>query len=62
MSHCSKILLNHVILDEINPLLQCKLQWCQTPVVNFGKVRRAQLAKSTLLTSSLVPLGTFQIF
>ena len=32
-----------------------------TPVVNFGEVRRAQLAKSTLLTSTLVPLGSFQI-
>ena len=32
-----------------------------TPVVNFGEVRKAQLAKSTLLTSSLVPLGSFQI-
>ena len=32
------------------------------PVVNFGEVRRAQLAKSTLLTSSLVPMGSFQIF
>ena len=30
--------------------------------VNFGEVRRAQLAKSTLLTSTLVPLGSFQIF
>ena len=36
--------------------------WYLTPVVNFGEVRRAQLAKSTLLTSSLVPLGSFQIF
>ena len=36
--------------------------WCLTPVANFGEVRRAQLAKSTLLTSSLVPLGSFQIF
>ena len=26
-------------------------------MVNFGEVRRAQLAKSTLLTSSLVPPG-----
>ena len=26
-------------------------------MVNFGEVRRAQVAKSTLLTSSLVPLG-----
>ena len=33
-----------------------------TPVVNFDEVQRAQLAKSTLLTSSLVPLGSFQIF
>ena len=32
------------------------------PVMNFAEVRRAQLAKSTLLTSSLVPLGSFQIF
>ena len=30
-----------------------------TFVVNFGEVRRAQLAKSILLTSSLVPLGSF---
>ena len=29
------------------------------PVVNFGEVRRA---KSTLLTSTWVPLGTLQIF
>ena len=35
--------------------------WYLTPVVNFGEVRRAQLAKSTLLTSSLVPLGSFRI-
>ena len=33
-----------------------------SPVLNFGEVRRAQLAKSTLLTSSLVPLGSFQVF
>ena len=31
-------------------------------MVNFGEVRRTQLAKSTLLTSMLVPLGSFQIF
>ena len=36
--------------------------WYLTPVVNFGEVRRAQLAKSTLLTFTLVPLGSFQIF
>ena len=30
-------------------------------VVNFGDVRRAQLAKSTLLISMMVPLGFFQI-
>ena len=33
-----------------------------TPVVNFGDVLKAQLAKSTLLSSTLVPLGSFQIF
>ena len=31
------------------------------PVVNFGEVQRVQLAKSTLLTSTMVPLGSFQI-
>ena len=31
-------------------------------VLNFDEVRRAQIAKSTLLTSTLVPLGSFQIF
>ena len=29
--------------------------WYLTPVVNFGEVQRAQLAKSTLFTSTLVP-------
>ena len=29
-------------------------------MVNFGEVLRAQLAKFTLLTSSLVPLGSFK--
>ena len=33
-----------------------------TPVVNFGDILKAHLAKSTLLTSTLVPLGSFQIF
>ena len=36
--------------------------WYLTPVVNFGEVRRAQLAKSNLLTSSLVPLGSLKVF
>ena len=36
-------------------------KWYLTPVVNFGEVRRGQLAKWTLLTSTLVPLGSFQI-
>ena len=36
--------------------------WYLTPVVNFDEVRLAQLAKSTLLTSSLVPLGSFRSF
>ena len=29
-------------------------------LVNFGEVRRAQLAKSTLLTSTIVPLGSIK--
>ena len=32
-----------------------------TSVVNFGEVRRAQLAKSNLLTSTLEPLGSLLI-
>ena len=36
------------------------INWYLTPVVNFGEVRRAQLAKSTLLTSTLVPLRSSQ--
>ena len=31
-----------------------------TPVMNFGEIRRAQLAKSTRLTSMLLPPGSFQ--
>ena len=31
-----------------------------TPVVNFDEVRMAQLAKSTLLTSALVPWDLFR--
>ena len=38
------------------------IQKAKGPMVNFGEVQRAQLAKSTLLTSSFVPLGSFQIF
>ena len=30
-------------------------------MVNFGEVRRAQLTKSTHLTSRLVPLGIYKI-
>ena len=33
-----------------------------TPMVNFGDVWRAQLAKSTLLTSSLGPRDLFRSF
>ena len=36
--------------------------WYLSHVVNFSKVQRAQLAKSTLLTSTLVPLGSFRSF
>ena len=32
------------------------------PFVNFGEVRSALLAKSTLLTSTLVPLGSIRSF
>ena len=31
-----------------------------TSVAKFGEVRTAQLDKSTLLTSTLVPLGSFR--
>ena len=31
-------------------------------MVNFGEVRRVQLAKSTVLTSTLWPLGSFKVF
>ena len=34
--------------------------WYLTPMVNFGKIRRAQLAKSTLLTST--QLGPWDLF
>ena len=35
-----------------------------TPLVNFGEVRKAQLAKSTLLTSAFVPnlFRSFKVF
>ena len=35
--------------------------WYLTPVMNFSDVRRAQLAKFTLLISTMVPMGYFQI-
>ena len=34
---------------------------CNPPVVNSGEVQMAQLIKSTLLTSTLVPLGSFKV-
>ena len=30
-------------------------------MVNFGETRRAQLVQSTLLTSTLVPVGSFRV-
>ena len=33
-----------------------------TPAMNFGKVQRAQLAKSTILTSTLGPWDTLRSF
>ena len=38
-----------------------KGDWDFRILVNFGEVRRDQLAKSTLLTSMLVPLGSFKV-
>ena len=35
--------------------------WYLTPVVNFSEVRKVQLAKSTLLTSTFVSLESFKI-
>ena len=35
--------------------------WYLTPVVTFSEVRRAQIVKSTLLTSMLWPLWSFKI-
>ena len=35
--------------------------WFLTPVMNFGEVRRVQLAKYTHPTSKLVPLGSFMV-
>ena len=43
-------------------LLSGQKPWCNwylTPVVNFSEVRRVQLAKSTLITSMLVSMGSF---
>ena len=36
--------------------------WYSTPVVNFGEVRRAHLAKFTLITSTLRPCDLFRSF
>ena len=33
----------------------------ELPFNSFSEVRRAKLAKSTLLTSTLVPLGSFKV-
>ena len=38
---------------------ETQMELILTPVVNFGEVRGAQLAKSTFLISTLVPLGYF---
>ena len=68
---------SHFLPWELSDLLSCEgwlgfpdlwsgqkpwWNWYLTPLVNFDEIRWAQLAKSTLLTSSLVPLGSFQIF
>ena len=46
---------------RIPVLVKSLMELIFNPVVNFGEVRRAELAKSTLFTSTLVPLGSFQI-
>ena len=55
VTQISKMILEHILYIIF---VNCYL----TPVVNFGSVRRAQLAKYTLLTCTLVALGPFQIF
>ena len=70
LKSCSQYVQNYyslketVLLDNVEdagPLLEPNSRSATAPVMNFGEVRTAQLAKSTLLTSSLVPLGSFQI-
>ena len=46
----------------ISDLVKIPMELIFNPVVNFGEIWRAHLAKSTLLTSTLVPLRSFQIF
>ena len=46
---------------QISDRSETLMELILTPVVNFCDVRRAQLVKSALLTSMLVPLGSFQI-
>ena len=65
-SRCLKFV--HIIWGQRVIGISGFLIWSETlmelifnSVVNFGEVQRAQLAKSTLLTSPLVPLGSFQI-
>ena len=47
---------------RISDLSKILMELILTPVMNFGEVRRAHLPKSDLLTSTLVPLGSFKIF
>ena len=47
---------------RISDLGKTLMELICNPVVNFDEVRRAQLAISTLLTSTSVLLGSFQIF
>ena len=72
-----KILTYHHVLCFLLILIQCgrrvigisgSLIWSKTlmeltfnPLVNFCEVRRAQLAKSTLTTSTMVSLGSVQM-
>ena len=48
-----------VSLTRLKPLMELIYL---TPVVNFGEVRKAQLPKSTVRTSTLVPWNLFRSF
>ena len=46
---------------RISDLMKTLMELIFNPCGDFGEVRRAQLAKSTFLTSLLVPLGSLKV-